>query len=239
MSESGASTSADNVTSSVPDVIAVFTKGLAAGISGLASLGFFLAFSAFSTFMLLKDGPELRRWLNGHLTVPLLIADTITGRVIHSVRQYFLGTSIVAAFNAIVVGVGAFLLDVPLAGTIAVVTFVTAYIPFIGAVVSGAFAVLLALGTQGTTTALIMLVIVILANGLLQNIVSPIAMGATLRMNPLLILVVTISAGAFFGMTGMVLAAPLTSAAIHVTRDLSRVRAAARPPEQPVATAPP
>ena len=84
-----------------------------------------------------------------------------------------------------------------------------------------------------------MLVIVILANGALQNIVSPIAMGATLRMNPLLILVVTISAGAFFGMAGMILAAPLTSAAIHISRDLSRVRAAGKPPEQPVVAAPP
>ena len=110
----------------------------------------------------------------------------------------------------------------PLAGTIAVVTLVTAYIPFVGAFVSGAFAVVLALGSQGTTTALIMLVIVILANGALQNIVQPIAMGATLRMNPLLILVVTISAGAFFGMAGMILAAPLTSAAIHISRERCR-----------------
>ena len=117
------------------------------------------------------------------------------------------------------------------------VTLVTAYIPFIGAVVSGAFAVLLALGTQGTTAALIMLVIVILANGLLQNIVSPIAMGATLQMNPLLILVVTISAGAFFGTAGMVLAAPLTSAAIHISSDLARVRAAAKAAQD--TTAPP
>jgi predicted PurR-regulated permease PerM len=87
---------------------------------------------------------------------------------------------------------------------------------------------MLALASQGTTTALIMLVIVILANGLLQNIVQPIAMGATLRMNPLLILIVTISAGAFFGTIGMVLAAPLTSAAIHISGDLGRVRATAR-----------
>jgi predicted PurR-regulated permease PerM len=79
---------------------------------------------------------------------------------------------------------------------------------------------------------LIMLVIVILANGLLQNIVSPIAMGATLRMNPLLILVVTISAGAFFGTAGLILAAPLTAAAIHITRELARAQ------EDP-ATAPP
>jgi predicted PurR-regulated permease PerM len=149
------------------------------------------------------------------------------------VRQYFLGTSIVAAFNAVVVGVGAFLLDVPLAGTIAVVTFVTAYIPFIGAVISGAFAVVLALGANGTSTAAIMLVIVLLANGLLQNIVQPIAMGATLRMNPLLILFVTISAGAFFGTAGLILAAPLTAAGIHISGDLAKVRAARRPVTAP------
>jgi putative heme transporter len=82
-------------------------------------------------------------------------------------------------------------------------------------------------------------VIVILANGALQNIVQPIAMGATLRMNPLLILVVTISAGAFFGMAGMILAAPLTSAAIHISRDLARVRGETKPPEQSVVAAPP
>jgi putative heme transporter len=50
-------------------------------------------------------------------------------------------------------------------------------------------------------------------------------MGATLRMNPLLILVVTISAGAFFGMAGMILAAPLTAAAIHIQSELNRARA--------------
>jgi putative heme transporter len=236
MNDSGASAASNDLKSSVPDVISVFTKGLAAGISGLASAGFFIAFTAFSTFMLLKDGPLLRRWLNGHLAVPQLVAETITGRVIRSVRQYFLGTTIVAAFNAVVVSLGALLLDVPLAGTIAVVTFVTAYIPFVGAFVSGAFAVVLALGANGTSTAAIMLVIVLLANGLLQNIVSPIAMGATLRMNPLLILVVTISAGAFFGTAGLILAAPLTAAAIHISGDLAKVRGARGPA---TASAPP
>jgi predicted PurR-regulated permease PerM len=232
--QSGASAASNDVKSSTPSVISTFVHGVAAGISGLASLGFFLAFTAFSLFMLLKDGPLLRRWTEGHLGVPHAVAQTITGNVIRSMRRYFLGTTIVASFNAVVVGLGALLLDVPLAGTIAVVTLVTAYIPFIGAVVAGAFAVVLALGANGATTALIMLVIVILANGMLQNIVQPIAMGATLRMNPLLILVVTVSAGAFFGMAGMILAAPLTSAAIHISKELSRARA----PAQPVTTPP-
>ena len=237
--QSGASASSDNLKSSVPDIISTFVDGVAAGISGLASLAFFLSFTVFSIFFLLKDGPSLRQWIDRRLGVPMTVAQTITGNVITSMRRYFLGTTIVAAFNAVVVGLGALILDVPLAGTIAVVTLVTAYIPFIGAVVAGAFAVVLALGAKGTTTAVIMLIIVLLANGLLQNIVSPIAMGATLRMNPLLILVVTISAGAFFGTAGMILAAPLTSAAIHISGDLARVRESTKPSEREAVTAPP
>ena len=117
------------------------------------------------------------------------------------------------------------MLDVPLAGTIGVVTFVAAYVPFVGAFVAGAFAVVIALGAQGTTTALIMLVIVILANGLLQNIVQPFAMGAALDLSPLVVLVVTIAAGCLVGMIGLVLAAPLTSAAVHIMRELDAARA--------------
>jgi putative heme transporter len=91
----------------------------------------------------------------------------------------------------------------------------------------GGFGALLALGSEGTQTALIMLVIVLLANGLLQNVVQPIAFGATLRMNPLLVLVTTIGFGAIFGMFGLVLGAPVTSAAIHISGDLARAKAAA------------
>jgi predicted PurR-regulated permease PerM len=75
-----------------------------------------------------------------------------------------------------------------------------------------------------------MLVIVILANGMLQNVVQPIAFGATLSLNPLVVLVVTIGAGCLFGMIGLVLAAPLTSAAVHIMGDLARARAAAAAP---------
>jgi len=124
-----------------------------------------------------------------------------------------------------VIGLVALALGVPLAGTIAVVVFVTAYVPFIGAFVSGAFAVILTLSSQGTTAALIMLVAVILANGLLQNIVQPIAFGATLDLNPLVVLIVTIGAGSLFGMLGMVLAAPLASAALHISRELAQAKA--------------
>jgi len=191
----GTSSTGEQVKSSTAQTGTALLQGVVSGIKELTSLVFFLTFTAFSTFFLLKDGPGVRRFVDSHLGVPQEVASIITGNVMRSLRRYFLGVTYVAAFNAIVVGIGAYLLDVPLAGTIAVVVFVTAYVPFIGAFVSGAFAVMLALASQGTSTALIMLVIVILANGLLQNIVQPIAFGATLNLSPLLILIVTIAAG--------------------------------------------
>ena len=220
---------------SVSDAGTTLLQGLARGIQGLTSLVFFLTFSVFSTLFLLKDGPTVRRFIDRNMGVPLAVAQTITGNVMQSLRQYFFGVSIVAAFNAVVVGIGAYLLDIPLWGTIAVVTFVTAYVPFIGAFVSGALAVLLALAEGGTDTALIMLVIVILANGLLQNVVQPIAFGATLDLNPLVVLIATIGFGSLFGMIGLILGAPLVSAAVHISRDL----AAAKAREGPASGEPP
>jgi predicted PurR-regulated permease PerM len=70
-----------------------------------------------------------------------------------------------------------------------------------------------------------MLLIVLLANGLLQNLLQPFAMGSALDLHPLVVLVTTIAAGCIFGTLGLILAAPLLSAAVHITRDLARVRA--------------
>ena len=228
-STSGASSATDTAAKDVPAALSTLFHGVLTTLSGITSLAFAAVFSVFSLVFLLKDGPAFRSWVESHLGVPAPAARTITHEVISSIRHYFLGVTIVAVFNAAVVGFGALALGVPLAGTIAVVTLVTAYVPFIGAFVSGAFAVLIALGANGTRDALIMLVIVLLANGLLQNIVQPIAFGATLDLNPLLILIVTIGFGSLFGMAGLVLAAPLTSAAVHIARELGRARAAAAP----------
>jgi putative heme transporter len=177
--------------------------------------------------------------MNRHLGIPVKVATVVTGNILSSLRKYFLGVSIVAAFNAIVVGIAAWILGVPLAGTIAVVTLVTAYVPFVGAFVSGAFAVVPAPSSEGTSVALVMLVVVLLANGMLQNVVQPIAFGATLVLNPRAVLVVTIAAGCLFGMVGLVLAAPIASAAVHISRDLALARVAAASEPEPSGEAPP
>ena len=200
-------------------------QGVETGVKVLGSLAIFLSFTALSLFFLLKDGPLIRAWAERHMGVPHAVGRTITGRTLQALRGYFTGVTAVAAFNAIVIGLGALVLDVPHAGSIALVNFAAAYIPYLGAWSAGAFTVLIALGSQGTSTALIMAVIVLLANGMLQQLIQPIAFGAALGIHPLAVLIVTIAGGALFGMIGLVLAAPLTSAATHIATDLARARA--------------
>jgi predicted PurR-regulated permease PerM len=236
--------SADNARSeaesSVNDAGKVLLNGVATGISELASLAAFASFTALSLFFLLKDGPRLRAWVERSIGVPRPVARTIVGEMLRALRGYFGGVTAVAAFNAIVIGAGALILGVPLAGTIAIVTFLGAYIPYLGAWVAGGFAVLIALGGQGTDAAIAMAVIALLANGALQQVVQPLAFGAALDLHPLAVLIVTIAGGSLFGMIGLVLAAPVTSAIVRITRRLARARAAAEEDEAagPAAPAP-
>jgi putative heme transporter len=213
-----------DLSTTVSAAVPALLVGLAAGIERLSSLVFFLALTVLSLFFLLKDGRVIRRWSERQLRVPPHVAHQMTGRVLQSLRGYFLGVTLVAAFNALVVGGGALLLDVPLPGTIAAITFLGAYVPYLGAWGAGAFSVLVALGGAGTDAALGMIVVQLLANGILQQLVQPIAYGAVLGIHPLAVLVVTIAGGSLFGAVGLILAAPLTSAAARIAGDLARGR---------------
>jgi putative heme transporter len=216
-----------DVSSAVSDAVPALLQGVASGLQSLSGVAVFLSLTALILFFLLLDGPTIRRWTERHMRVPEPVAHQMTERVLQSLRGYFVGVSLVAAFNATVVGVGALILGVPLAGTIAVITFLGAFVPYLGAWTAGAFSVLLALGGAGTDAAAGMIVIQLLANGILQQMVQPIAMGAALGIHPLAVLVVTIAGGALFGAVGLILAAPLTSAATRIAADLTRDRAPA------------
>lgn len=227
---SAAETAKNDASSAVSSAVPALLQGIGGGLKKLSSLVFFLGLTALSLFFLLKDGPVIRHWAEGHMRVPRPTAHQIMERVLESLRGYFLGVTLIAAFNAVVVAIGGLILGVPLIGTIAAVTFLGAYIPYLGAWGAGAFAVLIALGGAGTEAAAGMIVVQLLANGILQQLVQPIAMGATLGIHPLAVLIVTIGGGALFGAVGLILAAPLTAAATRIAADLSRDQAAAAEP---------
>ena len=214
--EANADTSA-----AVSSAFTALTHGLLGGLDRLTSLVVFLSFTALSLFFLLKDAPTIGGFVERHLGVPVDVAHSILGRLAGSMRGYFLGVTIVSVWSSAIVGAGALLLNVPLAGTIAVVTFLGGYVPYIGAWTAGIFTVLIALGGEGTESAAAMAAIVLLANGVLQQLVQPIAYGAALRLHPLAVLIATIAGGCLFGTVGLVLAAPLLSAAVRVQADLT------------------
>ncbi|MGH2959642.1 MAG: AI-2E family transporter [Solirubrobacterales bacterium] len=214
-----------NVEKSTQRSLSTLVDGVGDLVSSLTGIAFFMAMTFISLIFLLKDGPMIRGWTERHMGVPPPVARIVTGRLIGSLRGYFFGVTIIAIFNALVVGIGAFVLNVPLIATIMLVTFIGAYIPFLGAWVAGAFSVLIAFGA-GTNEAVIgMIIIQLLANGILQQMVQPIAYGAALGIHPLAALVATIGGGCIFGAVGLILGAPMVSAFVRISSDLANARA--------------
>ena len=109
---------------------------------------------------------------------------------------------------ALVVGVAAFLLGLPMVFTIVMVNFIGGYIPYIGAFLGGGLAVMIALGEGGLSLALVMLAVVLGSNLILENLVQPKIMGKTLDIHPLVVLVVTALGGLVGGIVGLILAVP-------------------------------
>ena len=190
------------------------------GVGSLATLALVVVLSVNILFFLIKDGQEIQRWLSGHLGVPRDIGEGTLVYSARSIRGYFVGTTLVGIVNALVVGIGAVALGTPLAAVLAVVMLFTNYIPFIGAFIGGAFAVLIAFAGGGGRDALVMLILVLVANGPGQWVVQPLALGASLKLHPIVILFATMAGTILAGPVGGVVAAPLTAVAVEAVTQI-------------------
>ncbi len=224
LSTENAESLGSDASSALSGSVGALLSGAASGAAVLSSTLLFVFLSLLILFLLLSDGPALRSWTERQMGVPLPLARTITGRVMTSLRGYFVGVTIIAVFAAVIVGVGGLALGIPLIGTIVAVTFVGGYVPYLGALIAGAFSVLIALGGGGVDAALAMLILQVLANSVLQQLIQPFAMGAVLGIHPLAVLIVTLIGGALFGTIGLVLAAPLVAAGAGVAGDIRAAR---------------
>jgi predicted PurR-regulated permease PerM len=100
-----------------------------------------------------------------------------------------------------------------------------AFIPFAGAIVAGAIAVLVALGTAGGSAALIVLLVAVVVQQLDNDLLAPVVYGSTLEIHPVPILLSIVGAGALFGIAGSFLAVPVTAVLVNV---IAEARSAAR-----------
>ena len=215
----------DSIQTAVQGAATSSTSGIlsavGSGISGVVSLFFGLFIGSFLLYYVLSDLPTMASYVDSHLGVPKELGQGVVDDAAASLRGYFKGTTITGLAVAVVIGVGVALMGVPLAIPIALVTFLTCYIPFFGAIVSGAFAFLVAFGDGGFGVAVAVLVLVLVAQNLLQTVINAKVMGTSLDLHPLVVLVVTMLGGIFAGLLGAALAAPLLA---MVLRASDRVR---------------
>ncbi|MEV7418569.1 AI-2E family transporter [Streptomyces sp. NPDC089919] len=166
----------------------------------------------FSTLFLLYDGKKIWEWTLG--LMPAIARPGVAGagpRAWRTLTAYVRGTVIVALIDAIFIGLGIYFLDVPMAVPLAVFIFLFAFIPLVGAVVSGALAVVVALVTQGPGTALAVLIVVLAVQQIEGHVLQPFILGRAVRVHPLAVVLSVAAGGMIAGIGGAVVAVPLVA----------------------------
>lgn len=201
--------------------------GLVAGtVYGAVSLAMGVFFALFFLFFVLRDGDRFLTWVGRRRSVPADELAAVVALFRQSFRGYFRGTAITALATAPIFMVPLLLLGVPLALPIFVLYFFLSFIPFLGAWITGAFAVLIALGSGGSTAALIVGVTFVISNGTVQSMVGSWALGSSLKIHPTAVLLSTMVGGTVAGLLGMVLGAPVTAAAARSWTAVREIRSA-------------
>lgn len=191
---------------------AQFGTGALAGVSAAVELVTGALLVLVILFFFLKDGGQIwnffLRFLHGESLERAHRIGDVTPTVL---GQYVRGTAIIALFDAVLIGVGLAILQVPLALPLAVIVFLTAFIPLIGATIAGILAALVALVANGPLVALIVVAIVILVNQIEGDLLNPVVMAGALKLHPLVILVALTVGTILGGIAGAVLAVPLVA----------------------------
>ncbi|HEY5386747.1 MAG TPA: AI-2E family transporter [Thermoleophilia bacterium] len=174
--------------------------------------------AASFSFFFLWEGPEVRRWASRHLGQPEDVGLKITASLVRTTRRYVAGLSCIGASQAVVVGATAAIAGVGAWPVIAFVIFLGNYIPYIGGLIAGAFAVLLALGSQGPGAALAVLIAIAIAYFAGSHL-GVFFIGEAIRLPVTAVFVLTMTGAAVAGIFGAAAAAPLARLAIDA-RDI-------------------
>jgi predicted PurR-regulated permease PerM len=165
-------------------------------------------------FFFLKDGAKIwnffLRPFKGEREAKLR---RVGSRTLEVLGGYVRGTAIVALVDAVAIGAALFILRVPLAFPLAIIVFMTAFIPLVGATVAGILAALVALVANGPVVALIVVAVVVAVNQLEGDLLQPVVMGKSLQLHALVILMALTAGTILAGIVGAVLSVPLAAVA--------------------------
>lgn len=196
-----------------------FGSSAIAGLSVFTSLVTGLLLTVVVLFFFLEDGAGIwnffLRPLRGH---QLARAQRIGHSSLTVMGGYVRGTAIIAAVDAVAIGIALAVLGVPLALPLAVIVFIGAFIPIIGATIAGSLAALVALVTNGPLVALIVVLVIIGIQQIEGNLLQPLIMSQTVKLHALVILLALTAGTILGGIIGAILSVPITAVAWTVIK---------------------
>ncbi|MFI1827311.1 AI-2E family transporter [Streptomyces sp. NPDC020412] len=203
---------AENLSGTISSNTQEITSAGLQGVTVMVEILTGLVLAMFSTLFLLYDGKRIWNWFLK--LVPAQAREGVAGagpRAWRTLTAYVRGTVLVALIDAIFIGLGIYFLDVPMAVPLAVFIFLFAFIPLVGAVMSGALAVVVALVTQGVFTALLVLAVVLAVQQIEGHVLQPFILGRAVRVHPLAVVLAVAVGGITAGIGGAVVAVPLVA----------------------------
>ncbi|KQS73771.1 AI-2E family transporter [Modestobacter sp. Leaf380] len=236
VSQSQLNDAIDSAVTSAQDAIVNNRDTLTAGaLTTAATLGEVLtgfALTLFTLFFFLLDGRDIWLWIVGLSPVnSAAYIDEAARRAWRTLISYVRATVVVAAFDAVFIGIGLTLLGTPLVVPLAALVFLGAFIPIIGSFLAGSVAVLVTLVAVGPVKALIALGIIVLIMQLEGHVLQPLLLGRAVSVHPLAV-VLAIAAGLLVaGIFGALIAVPVIACGNVAGTYLSRRHQGPRPPE--------
>lgn len=183
-------------------------------------------FAIYFLFFVLRDGRVFPAWVARVTGRDKALVTAIDENVRQSLRGYFTGTALTAVITGPIFVIPLIVLGIPLIVPTIILYFFLSFVPFIGAWLTGGFAVLIAFGFGGPSAALIVALSLLVSNGPIQNVVLSWALGSSLKIHPVMVLISTIGGGVVEGILGMVLGPPVVSAVQKAVATVRNFRAA-------------
>lgn len=208
-------------------------------VSGIAS-GFAIAASTLAglvlifvlLFFFVKDGRQLADWVVDRTPSrgrDLVVATGV--RAWQALGGYVRGTATVALIDAVGIGLGLLVIGVPLVLPLAILVFLGAFLPVIGAFIAGLIAVLVALADGGVVDAALTLLVVLAVQQLEGNVLQPVVMRRAVALHPVVVLVALTAGASLAGIIGAFLSLPIMAVLAAVGNEI-RLRAEAGGPDE-------
>jgi predicted PurR-regulated permease PerM len=197
-------------------------SGVLVGVGTVTSVLVNVVVTLVLSFFFLKDGRSFLPWLR-RTTGPRVGAHLteVASRAWNTLGGFVRTQALVGLIDATLIGIALVLLDVPLALPLAVLTFVAAFAPIVGAITVGALAVLVALVANGWVVALAVLAVVLVVQQLEGNVLLPWLQGRSLDLHAAVVLLTIVLGSTLFGVAGAFLGVPVVAVGAVVARYLS------------------